>query len=356
MGALTRRECACVAVLMIAVACRASSVVEILSRGDAAPGEAIAEIPVGTEDGSVSGVVSLYAGDEPSDAVAAFCHTYALPPWFRKAIVEKVCGGSYGENVVCGRRRALLYESAIQTPDDPTVNYPGKLTVWEDEAPAAAVELFLAAAEKEILKNRTAWDAEHDLWAFNRTENLDVVAASAGLARRKEDRERALGEISELDWLLENHTRSEPMRIPEGWFRKALLDHACGLPGLDCAQGRPLPELPITLDGSAKPRGVIRMFEGASRAIVPPPHPPVSERATRAPRLRRRRGRGPRVPVREAARLDVGRVPGGADELSVLRGGREVHADAGQGLLAEPGGRPGRPGHGVLAQVRDLGG
>lgn len=283
MGALTRRECACVAVLMIAVACRASSVVEILSRGDAAPGEAIAEIPVGTEDGSVSGVVSLYAGDEPSDAVAAFCHTYALPPWFRKAIVEKVCGGSYGENVVCGRRRALLYESAIQTPDDPTVNYPGKLTVWEDEAPAAAVELFLAAAEKEILKNRTAWDAEHDLWAFNRTENLDVVAASAGLARRKEDRERALGEISELDWLLENHTRSEPMRIPEGWFRKALLDHACGLPGLDCAQGRPLPELPITLDGSAKPRGVIRMFEGASRAIVPPPDPPVSERATRAP-------------------------------------------------------------------------
>ena len=72
----------------------------------------------------------------------------------------------------------------------------------------------------------------------------------------------------ELDWLLDNHTLSEPMRVPNGWFRKALVDHVCSLPGLSCeGRRKPLPELPITVDGSDKPRGVVRMFEGAGRCM-----------------------------------------------------------------------------------------
>jgi hypothetical protein len=53
------------------------------------------------------------------------------------------------------------------------------------------------------------------------------------------------------------------MRVPTGWFRKALVDHVCSLPGLKCLGRRqPLPELPITVDDSDKPKGILRMFEG----------------------------------------------------------------------------------------------
>ena len=47
------------------------------------------------------------------------------------------------------------------------------------------------------------------------------------------------------------------------WFRTALLEHVCGLPGLSCeGRRKPPPELSITVDGSGKPRGVVRPYEG----------------------------------------------------------------------------------------------
>ena len=70
-----------------------------------------------------------------------------MPPWFRKAVVDKICGEAdfdveIKEKVVCHRGRARMFEQAIQTPDDPSVEYPGKLVIWEDESPADAVELW----------------------------------------------------------------------------------------------------------------------------------------------------------------------------------------------------------------------
>ena len=82
----------------------------------------------------------------------------------------------YRDFVLCTRRRALFYSQKISTPHDNSQNYPGELTIWEDEEPASAVELFLAAAEKEILKNRTKWDAQQERWEKNRTKNLNLAA------------------------------------------------------------------------------------------------------------------------------------------------------------------------------------
>ena len=246
-----------------------SSVVEILQRREAAAagafGEPLAAIPIGTEDGGVAGDVKIYEGEEPVDAIAAFCVEAQLEPWFRKAITERVCaGGDFEALPPCARKRAVFFASEISVPDDPEGRtYPGKLVVMEDEAPAASVELFLAAAEKEINKNRTKWDKQHEAWEKNRTKNAAFAVEHAGVARKKDDRDQALREIDELDWLLDNHTLSEPMRPPAGWFRTALLEHVCGLPGLSCGGRRkPLPELPITVDGSGKPRGVVRPYEG----------------------------------------------------------------------------------------------
>ena len=246
-----------------------SSVVEILQRREAAAagafGEPLAAIPIGTEDGGVAGDVKIYEGEEPVDAIAAFCVEAQLEPWFRKAITERVCaGGDFEALPPCARKRAVFFASEISVPDDPEGRtYPGKLVVMEDEAPAASVELFLAAAEKEINKNRTKWDKQHEAWEKNRTKNAAFAVEHAGVARKKDDRDQALKEIDELDWLLDNHTLSEPMRPPAGWFRTALLEHVCGLPGLSCeGRRKPLPELPITVDGSGKPRGVVRPYEG----------------------------------------------------------------------------------------------
>ena len=246
-----------------------SSVVEILQRREAAAagafGEPLAAIPIGTEDGGVAGDVKIYEGEEPVDAIAAFCVEAQLEPWFRKAITERVCaGGDFEALPPCARKRAVFFASEISVPDDPEGRtYPGKLVVMEDEAPAASVELFLAAAEKEINKNRTKWDKQHEAWEKNRTKNAAFAVEHAGVARKKDDRDQALREIDELDWLLDNHTLSEPMRPPSGWFRTALLEHVCGLPGLSCeGRRKPLPELPITVDGSGKPRGVVRPYEG----------------------------------------------------------------------------------------------
>ena len=119
------------------------------------------------------------------------------------------------------------------------------------------------------------------------------------VARRRVERDKALKQISELDWLLDNHTLSEPMRVPNGWFRKALIDHVCSLPGLSCeGRRKPLPELPITVDGSDKPRGVVRMFEGAERCRNHA-YAIDATRVTRRRRRRRRRG----LLLWEAARL-----------------------------------------------------
>ena len=154
------------------------------------------------------------------------------------------------------------------------------------------MEYFLLQAEKEILKNRTKWDAEHERWEKNRTRKVELVVETEHVARRRSERDKALKQISELDWLLDNHTLSEPMRVPNGWFRKALIDHVCSLPGLSCeGRRKPLPELPITVDGSDKPRGVVRMFEGDEvRDSAWTGH----SNLTRSPRRRRRDATPPR--------------------------------------------------------------
>jgi len=228
--------------------------------------------PIATDDGRQLGDLEFYEKDAAVDTVAAYCSQNDLPSWFRKMLAAKVCERTLEADKdllnklpVCWRTRALYYEESIQAPDKDR-SYPGKLEVWEDEDPTKAVEYFLLQAEKEILKNRTKWDAQHERWEKNRTKNVEIVVETEHVARRRAERDKALKQISELDWLLDNHTLSEPMRVPNGWFRKALIDHVCSLPGLSCeGRRKPLPELPITVDGSDKPRGVVRMFEGCER-------------------------------------------------------------------------------------------
>ena len=122
---------------------------------------------------------------------------------------------SAGARARCTTQKASRRQIKIE-------GYPGKLEVWEDEDPTKAVEYFLLQAEKEILKNRTKWDAQHERWEKNRTKNVELVVETEHVARRRVERDKALKQISELDWLLDNHTLSEPMRVPNGWFRKAL--------------------------------------------------------------------------------------------------------------------------------------
>ena len=254
--------------LLTIVALTRASVVDILSR-DQPKGELLVAFPIATDDGRQLGDLEFYEKDAAVDAVAAYCAKNELPSWFRKMLAAKVCERTLEADKdllsklpVCWRTRALYYEESIQAPDQDR-SYPGKLEVWEDEDPTKAVEYFLLQAEKEILKNRTKWDAEHERWEKNRTRNVELVVETEHIARRRAERDKALKQISELDWLLDNHTLSEPMRVPNGWFRKALIDHVCSLPGLSCeGRRKPLPELPITVDGSDKPRGVVRMFEG----------------------------------------------------------------------------------------------
>ena len=254
--------------LLLTLALTRASVVDILSR-DAPPGELLVAFPIATDDGRQLGDLEFYEKDAAVDTVAAYCSKNDLPSWFRKMLAAKVCERTLEADKslleklpVCWRTRALYYEESIQAPDKDR-SYPGKLEVWEDEDPTKAVEYFLLQAEKEILKNRTTWDAQHERWEKNRTKNVELVVETEHVARRRAERDKALKQISELDWLLDNHTLSEPMRVPNGWFRKALVDHVCSLPGLSCeGRRKPLPELPITVDGSDKPRGVVRMFEG----------------------------------------------------------------------------------------------
>ena len=199
-----------------------------------------------------------------------FCVEHGFPGWFRKAITERVCKGELEGDLAarvppCGRLRAILYSSRLQCLEDPDKEYPGELTIMEDEEPASAVELYLSRVEKEIRTNRSAWDKQQDAWEKNRTTNAALAGDLAGVARRKDARDRALREIDELDWLLANHTLSEPMRVPGGHFRNALLAHVCGLPSISCeGRKRPLPELPITLDGGGGKQGRKRVIQRRS--------------------------------------------------------------------------------------------
>ena len=114
------------------------------------------------------------------------------------------------------------------------------------------------------------------------------------------------------------------MRVPNGWFRKALIDHVCSLPGLSCeGRRKPLPELPITVDGSDKPRGVVRMFEGdevrdsawtghsnltrSRRWRLHETTPPRRRRLDATPPRRHRRGRKSVHASRERATASVPR-------------------------------------------------
>ena len=278
--------------VLLTLALTRASVVDILSR-DEPKGELLVAFPIATDDGRQLGDLEFYEKDAAVDTVAAYCSQNELPSWFRKMLAAKVCGRTLEADKdllnklpVCWRTRALYYEESIQAPDKDR-SYPGKLEVWEDEDPTKAVEYFLLQAEKEILKNRTKWDAQHERWEKNRTKNVELVVETEHVARRRGERDKALKQISELDWLLDNHTLSEPMRVPNGWFRKALVDHVCSLPGLSCeGRRKPLPELPITVDGSDKPRGVVRMFEGCERRRN---HSSRRWRGGRAPSTRRPR-------------------------------------------------------------------
>ena len=328
--------------LLTIVALTKASVVDILSR-DAPQGELLVAFPIATDDGRQLGDLEFYEKDAAVDAVAAYCSKNELPSWFRKMLAAKVCERTLEADKdlleklpVCWRTRALYYEESIQAPDKDR-SYPGKLEVWEDEDPTKAVEYFLLQAEKEILKNRTKWDAEHERWEKNRTRNVELVVETEHVARRRSERDKALKQISELDWLLDNHTLSEPMRVPNGWFRKALIDHVCSLPGLSCeGRRKPLPELPITVDGSDKPRGVVRMFEGDEvRDSAWTGH----SNLTRSPRRRRRDATPPRRRRRgRVATLSFPRRRFGVPRPTEEEGGLRGEAAAGE----RPGTRSGR--------------
>ena len=346
--------------LLTIIALTRASVVDILSR-DAPQGELLVAFPIATDDGRQLGDLEFYEKDAAVDTVAAYCSQNELPSWFRKMLAAKVCERTLEADKslleklpVCWRTRALYYEESIQAPDKDR-SYPGKLEVWEDEDPTKAVEYFLLQAEKEILKNRTTWDAQHERWEKNRTKNVELVVETEHIARRRSERDKALKQISELDWLLDNHTLSEPMRVPNGWFRKALVDHVCSLPGLSCeGRRKSLPELPITVDGSDKPRGVVRMFEGVERCrnhsrrgdgVSSAVYAIDATRVTH-----RRRGRRRGLLLREAARAVVQRVSREFTGVSVYAGGCLLYSQQSSGVLSVSGGHPGRAGDGLLAE------
>lgn len=230
----------------------ARSVVEILAGPRRTP---VFSVPVVAEDGRDVGTLAIEDGDEPADAVAAFCREHGLPTWFRKTMVDSVCASK-----TCGRKRGLVFEAPIAAPSG--MELPITLQVWDDEDPIRAMEKYLTEAELLVKRNRSAWERTHKALTKEHTKFLDGAKSLEGSARARPKRDSALAKAAVVAAKIEDHAKTEPPNfVVEAWFRNALVDHVCGLRGVQCERPQALPELPVVLQDRGLV-GAIRAYEG----------------------------------------------------------------------------------------------
>lgn len=226
----------------------------------------VASLPVVNQDGAQVGVLEIEQGDEPADSIAAFCVVHQLPRWFQTAMVDSVCAS----HAACGRKRALVFEAPVMSPNGDAELPPGPLRLWDDEEPIAAMEAYLSQAEQLVKANRTGWEARHRSLLKERERHLKLATELEGSARGAGRRTGALAKAADVDAKLAAHGAEEPPRFEvSSWFRDRLVGHVCGLAGTRCAAGkRPLPDIPISIDGSGAPIGIIRAYEGDEVADI----------------------------------------------------------------------------------------
>ena len=103
------------------------------------------------DNGASIGQFELLDGDEPADAIAAFCRQHKLGPAFQRQMIASICAQSSVVRVHlltrgsflsqrCLRHRAVTLEQAFTGDHGSSL---GVLTIYDDEAPADAVFAYL---------------------------------------------------------------------------------------------------------------------------------------------------------------------------------------------------------------------
>jgi hypothetical protein len=91
---------------------------------------------VASTEGKNLGKVRIFEGEEPVDAIYAFCKKHNLPKDFRGQIASAVCKDP---KVICTRQEVELYSQAVAGSEGDTL---GTLRVMEGEEPADVVRRF----------------------------------------------------------------------------------------------------------------------------------------------------------------------------------------------------------------------
>lgn len=182
----------------------------------------------GTE-GQVLGQLEVYRGEEAVDAVVAFGLVHGgLDEHQRKTLLRAACESS--PDVRCSRRRALLYERAVQL-EDGGVDLPA-LRVWHEQDPEDAVAAYAAptgltaVAQRALFEALSAAAEEAQLWALRPATHARV---SLRIPVRSDDK----GELGVLE-VLEGREPADAVRDMaaqkglDGIGVRQLIDVACG--------------------------------------------------------------------------------------------------------------------------------
>ncbi|EQC36635.1 hypothetical protein SDRG_06074 [Saprolegnia diclina VS20] len=89
------------------------------------------------DNGASIGNFELLDGDEPADAVAAFCRQHTLGPAFQRQMIGSICAQA---SVRCLRHRAVALQQGFTGDHGSSL---GVLTIYDDEAPPDAVFAYL---------------------------------------------------------------------------------------------------------------------------------------------------------------------------------------------------------------------
>lgn len=80
------------------------------------------------------GTVEIFADEEPSDAILAFCIAHNLGPYTRRRIINEAC-----EKIACGRREPIMFRTDVADVDG---NVMGALQIADEAEPADVVYAF----------------------------------------------------------------------------------------------------------------------------------------------------------------------------------------------------------------------
>jgi len=90
------------------------------------------------------GTILIRSTDEPVDVVTAFCQKHSLSQTHRDILLDDACA-----NVLCRRRRALLYSTQVSVPssskggDDDDDDIESTFELWEGVEPVDAADVFV---------------------------------------------------------------------------------------------------------------------------------------------------------------------------------------------------------------------